>query len=440
MPAWVDGCRLVVIGMPRDRRSWPDLMRFGLLTQWYDPEPGPAALPGVLARGLRDRGHDVSVLTGFPNYPTGKLHTGYRQRRNYAEIEDGITVHRAPLFVSHDGNPLRRISNYISFGASAASQAGKFFDGLDAVWVNYSPITVAVPLWIGQCQYHTPAVIEVGDLWPDTVFASGMLPENILTTGVSKFADWWCDRLYSSGEKVVYISPGVGEVLRSRGVAEAKLRYAPKWADENVFDASGNQEKSRSSLGISAEARVLLYAGALGEAQGLQTLIEACDAVDDPNFTCVIAGSGIAEQKLREIAESSDKQNVRFIGRISQEGMTDLVAAANFCYIGLQPHPLSPITMPSKTQAILASGKPILAAAEGDVARLVADNGLGLTADPSNPATIAIAIDRICAMRPREIEALGDRARQFYHHNFSVDLGVSRIESLLTDAASTRKR
>lgn len=415
-------------------------MRFGLLTQWYDPEPGPAALPGALARGLRDAGHDVSVLTGFPNYPSGSLHPDYTQERGYVSEEEGIRVFRAPLYISHDASALRRIANYFSFGISASLVAREFFRDLDAVWVNYSPITVSLPLWVGQSRFRTPAVVEVGDLWPDTVFTSDMLEDGKASRVARLVLDKWCDLFYRSAESVIYISPGVHTALLGRGVAEEKLAYVPKWSDEAVFLKRGNRENARADLDIDAEAKVLLYAGALGAAQGLTSLVGACEFVEDPNFVLVIAGSGTAEADLRKLAKGSTRKNVKFIGRVPQYEMPNLMAAADYCYVGLAPDPLSSITMPSKTQAILASGKPILVAASGDVANFVESREVGRSADPSSSASISEAIEWFCSLSGRELASMGVRAEETYSKEFSLARGVKSIENLLVDAASKRGR
>jgi colanic acid biosynthesis glycosyl transferase WcaI len=139
-------------------------MRVGLLTQFYDPEPGPAALPGVLARGLVARGHEVQVLTGFPNYPEGVIAPGYRMQRVLDEVLDGVNVRRVALYANHDASAMRRITNYASFGASALASGLGVLRGLDALWVNYSPITVAWPMWAARYGLKIPQVAHVLDL------------------------------------------------------------------------------------------------------------------------------------------------------------------------------------------------------------------------------------------------------------------------------------
>ena len=415
-------------------------MRFGLLTQWYDPEPGPAALPGALARGLRDAGHEVSVLTGFPNYPTGELHSGYTQKHGHVESVEGIEIRRAPVYISHDDRPVHRIANYASFGLSAMRAAKDFFKSLDAVWVNYSPVTIAMPLWRGQRLFNTPAVVEVGDLWPDTIFASGMVQRNWIGRLGEYALSAWCSRIYQSASSVVYISPGVRDVLSARGVNDGQLNYVPKWADEEVFNPNGDRSSTRRLYGIPEAAKVLVYAGTLGGAQGLASLIEATRIINDPDFLLVIAGSGTEEGKLRKIALDISAQNVMFLGRLPQARMTDLMAAADFCYVGLAQEPLSEITMPSKTQAILASKKPLLAAAHGDLNDLVSQHFVGRTADPASPYSIAASIEWFCKLSPKELTDLGERAGALYDKEFSLARGVKHIETLLIQAADQNRK
>lgn len=210
-------------------------LRIGLLTQWYNPEPGPAALPGVLARGLAERGHEVQVLTGFPNYPSGYIAAGYAVRRRLVEVAGGVTVTRVALYPSHDGSTTRRMLNYGSFGASAMVNGLGSLRGLDALWVNYSPVTVGGAQLLARAALGVPSVVHVLDLWPDTLFAGGFANEGRFGSLVHRGLNAWCGAMYRAASSVAYISPGVGQVLQSRGVAAEKLHYVPMWADEEVF-------------------------------------------------------------------------------------------------------------------------------------------------------------------------------------------------------------
>ena len=413
-------------------------MRLGLLTQWYEPESGPGAIPAALARGLAARGHDVQVLTGFPNYPTGILAPGYTMQRSLDEIIDGINVRRVALYANHNASAMRRIANYASFGASAVASGLDSLRGLDALWVNYSPITVAWPMWAARFGLGIPQVAHIFDLWPDTLSLSGFTKGGRAFRMAEPGLNAWCQGMYRASESVAFISPGMRQILETRGVPAKKLHYVPIWADETTFQPS--DDDMRAELGIADDAIVLLYAGALGEAQGLTTLIDACAQIRDARFVCLIAGSGVSESSLRAHAKDVGATNVRFLGRLRQDEMTALMATSDFNYVGLRPHALSRVTMPSKTQAAFAAGRALLVAAEGDIAEVIRDSRAGFTADPRDPATIAIAIRSACDLGRDGLHAMGASARSYYERTFSVDRGVTSIESLLVQAAATKGR
>ena len=411
-------------------------MRFGLLTQWYDPEPGPAALPGVLARGLRAAGHEVQVLTGFPNYPTGVVAEGYRLRPRLDERHGDVAVRRVALYPNHDGSTVRRVANYASFGLSAMAFGIDALRGLDALWVNYSPITVAWPMWAARYALRIPSVAHVLDLWPDTVLAGGFARNPTVFRAVSAPLHAWCRAMYAAATSVAYISPGVGEVLRSRGVADHKLHHVPMWADEDLFRPS--REDLRQALGIGEDRIVLLYAGALGEAQGLSTLLDACARAEDPRFLALIAGSGIAESSLHDQAEWMGLRNVRFLGRLPQNQMTKLMATADLCYVGLRPHTLSEVTMPSRTQSAMAAGRALVVAGTGDVVRTARESQAAFTADADDVEAIAKILVSACALGRTGLAEMGARGRAYYERTFAVRRGVDAVEALLLHAATER--
>ncbi len=464
----------------------------GLLTQWFDPEPGPAALPGVLARGLARRGHEVTVLTGFPNYPHGHLTHGYSmaglspRHPRLVEESDGVRVVRVPLYPSHDASFARRALNYASFGASAALAGGPGLRDLDALWVNYSPITVAAPMWRARFAAGVPLVVHVADLWPDTVWAGGFAPEQragrtvggsrggshdssvsgsmsgSISSAVNTVAsrairgglDAWCRAMYASAHTVTYISPGVRDILAQRGVPEHKLAFAPMWAEESTFAPATPQVAQRAAqwrreLGIGPEEVLVLYAGAIGHAQGLQTLVEAALAVTDRPLRVVIAGSGTALADLEDLAATSSSTSpgmspgasgrATFVGRVDQSQMPVLMAAADACYVGLSRDRLSAVTMPSKTQATMAAGRPLVVSADGDVAAVVDEAGAGWTTGSGDVAGLTEILRAVCDSGPQEREERGRRGREAYEATFSVERAVDRAEAHLVQAARSRR-
>jgi colanic acid biosynthesis glycosyl transferase WcaI len=405
-------------------------VKIGMLTQWYAPEPGPAALPTSLAEGLAARGHDVRVLTGFPNYPHGRVAEGYSQRRRLDERVGGVHVRRVALYPSHDNSAARRVANYASFGASAWASGLDVLHDVDALWVNYSPVTVGLPMFRLRRRFGTPLVVHALDLWPDTVTASGL--GGRMGGRAHRMLAALCDRIYRAADTVAYISPGVGDVLESRGVPRQKLAYAPMWADETVHAPVAST--TQRGWGAGPTTLVVAYAGTLGGAQDLHTLIDACAAVADVDLVCLVAGSGTHEEELRRHAAAVGATNVRFVGRLDAVGMQELNATSDVHYVGLNGHPLAGITMPSKVQAILAVGRPIVGALVGDAADVV-ERGGGLTVRPGDVAGLVGHLRTLAALSPDERDELRIRARAQYEAEFSRDRGITTIENLLVRAA-----
>lgn len=408
-------------------------MRIGLLTQWFEPEPGPAALPGTLAHGLLSRGHEVSVVTGFPNYPTGHLAPGYRVRPRTVEDRSGVRVTRVALYPSHADSISRRVMNYGSFAASAASLGvARAFRDIDVMWVNYSPVTVAVPMLVQHALRSTPSVVHVLDLWPDTLTATGFVPRGGAARLAVSIADRAARSMYTAAERVAYISPGVGDVLASRGVPRSKLRYAPMWADESTF---GHERRPAvRGFGLEAGDVAILYAGTLGRAQGLETLIEACAALRASGLVCLVAGSGTEEQRLRDLAAELGADNVRFLGRLPSTEMPGLMAAVDAHFVALNDDPLARTTMPSKVQTILASSGAVVGSVTGDAADVIRDSGAGWTCSPGDVTALTGALRAVMREGAAGLLARGMAGRRYYDTHFAMDVGIDRIERLLVEA------
>ncbi len=193
-------------------------MKILFLTQWFDPEPIFKGL--AFAKALRDRGHQVQVLTGFPNYPEGKIYPGYRLQLLQREVMEGIEVIRVPLYPSHDSSALRRVANYVTF-ALAATLLGPWVVRLaDVMYVYHPPASVALPaIVIGKLR-GIPFVYDVLDLWPDTLSATGM----VRSRAVLGLVDWWCRLAYWMASKVVVVTVGFKKVLIGRGVGRKRSR------------------------------------------------------------------------------------------------------------------------------------------------------------------------------------------------------------------------
>jgi glycosyltransferase involved in cell wall biosynthesis len=406
-------------------------VRIGLLSQWFEPEPGPPSIPAVLGRELVSRGHRVRVLTGFPNYPTGRVYDGYHLRRRTDGVDGGLSTRRVALYPSHDGSTLGRVLNYGSFALSASVSGTSWMKGVEGLWIYNSPPTIGVPTWLIKARYRPRVVMHVMDLWPESVQASGFGRLLESRPMLAHALDAWLDKTYEVADAIACSSIAQVDLLAERGVPREKLSVVHVWPDESVFRPAPRDEALVSELGLTGKF-VLMYAGTLGNAQGLDTLIEACASLGDrPEFQCVIAGGGVAEDRLRARAAELGLSNVSFLGRWPSSDMTRLMAIGDVHLVSLSDDPLGAIAMPSKIQAILASGRPIIVAARGQAADVAIASAAGWTCPPGDVEALVRTILGALGTPRERLAELGQNGITYYRQNFSVTTGVDKVEALL---------
>lgn len=406
-------------------------MHLGIYSQWYDPEPGPASLPGIYARQLASRGHQVEVLTGFPNYPTGKLHAGYGGRRPITETRDGIPVHRVPLVPSHSGSTIGRVANYTSFAASASLLGSHLLNYVDALWVYNSPATVGIPLVLRRRKSARPFLLHVQDLWPESALNSGMIPPGRLASGAEWLLRKLVDHIEAAATEIAVISPSVLEALVERGVPRERISYVPNPTDEVLFQPRARNSSVRRRLAPEGDV-VFMYAGSLGHVQALDRIIDAMPLVrNHRNIKLVFVGSGVAEASLREQAAHLELTSVEFLGRVTPNEIPDLLAAADVQIVSLRDDPFLAMTIPSKLQAILASAQPILGVLSGDGAALVRQAGAGVVCHAGSPGDIAAAMIDLAGQGSEARQRLGQSGYDHYQRHMSASMAGEAVEKLL---------
>lgn len=392
------------------------------LTQWCQPEPAFKAVP--FAKALQARGHDVEILTGFPNYPGGKLYPGYRIRFHQEEVIEGIPVHRVPLFPSHDRSGLKRALNYLSFLLSATLLGTLRVRKPDLVYVH-NLVTLAPAAFLLRARYGCPIVMDIQDLWPDSVSDSKMIRNQLLM----RFLDRFCSAMYKRASHLVTLSPGIKRELTRRGVPADRMSVIYNWCQENHIRPVAKNVQLVESLGLSGKF-VVMYAGAMGVMQGLSSVIESARliALNRPDIRFVFVGAGVEEVALRRAAEKLS--NVVFLGLKPRDDMAVYLSIADVLLVHLKDTPLFRITIPSKTQAYMCAGKPLLMGVLGDAANIVTSANAGVVVEPENPEAIADGILEIAKLTAGDRKRLGSNGREFYLENMSMSAGVARFERL----------
>lgn len=404
------------------------VLKILLLTQWFDPEPTFKGL--VFAKQLQAEGHEVEVITGFPNYPGGKLYAGYKQRWLQTELIDGIRVNRVPLYPSHDGSGVKRALNYVSFAATSCLFGLFIAKKAQVIYAYHPPLTVGMSaVFIGFFR-RIPVVYDIQDMWPDTLQATGMLNNRKALAFVASICGW----IYRRASALVVLSPGFKKLLLARGVPAHKVSVIYNWCDASALI----QPQIANKRPIEMENHFnVVFAGTMGKAQALDSVLKAAAIVQKINTKVkfVFVGGGVEVEHLKTVACELLLNNVLFIPRMPMSEVGQVLAAADVLLVHLRNDPLFEITVPSKTQAYMAVGKPILMAVSGDAANLIEEASCGLAVQAENETAIAEAVLTLAAMPHEALVAMGRRGAKYYQEELSLEVGVKKFVEVFKDVA-----
>ena len=400
-------------------------MKILFITQWFQPEPMLKGMPFI--KELRKRGHIVEVLTGFPNYPFGKLYPGYNLRLAYIEKIDGTRVIRTYLYPSHNRNAFLRIINYLSF-AFFASLIGPFFiKKPDIIYVYHPPATTMFPAIICKYVFGAPIILDIQDMWPDTLMATGMIRSQKIINSIG----FICKLFYKFADRIVVLSPGFKKLLISRGVHEDKIRIIYNWCDEDIIWTNNDSQKEYSENGLFK----IVYAGNFGMAQSLEYVLKAANIVQkkEPRIKFIFIGTGTEEDKLKKLSVKLGLINVEFRPFVEPKKVGVYISEADALLVHLKKEKLFEITIPSKTQMYMAAGKPIIMCVSGDAAELVKIAKAGIVVEPESPEEIANAILKLYCEDKLLIKSYGESGRKYYESNLSIKAGTEKFENLFLE-------
>jgi len=399
--------------------------RLLLISQFFDPEPSYRGL--AFARDLERLGYDVEVVTGFPNYPGGTVYDGYRIRLKQVEVMDGIRVTRLPLYPSHDAGRIGRILNYVSFMLALCIYLLLRRRKTDLYYVYHPPITVGIGVALARIFRRRPLVLEVQDMWPDTLAATGMIG----SPRVLGIVGWACRWLYRRCDRIIVQSAGFRQLLEDRGVPASKLTTVLNWAEVDVLHAA--RDTPAPGLRDDDGFRVI-FAGTMGKAQALDTVLAAARTVarTRPDVTFYFIGGGIALPQLQ--ASAQDIPNAVFLPRVPLDRIGAFLARGDALLVHLRDDPLFAITIPSKIPAYLAMGRPVIIGVRGDAAALITQADAGLAVPPEDADALAAAVLDLAGRDRATRDAMGARGLQYYMDQLDAAHGLAAFDGVFRDA------
>lgn len=400
-------------------------MRILFITPYFPPEIGaPQTRIYEQALRLQSKGHTVSVLTTFPNYPSGVVPKEWKGLLFWKGSDRGVGVYRFWTYATPNSGFFRRILSQLSFSLLACIAALRL-PPADVIIVESPPLFNGIAAMIVSWLKRAPYLFHVSDLWPETAIQLGILKNPILI--------WLSRRIellsYRRAVLVLAVTEGIRESIAA-DVGPAKVVRLPNAVDTDFFRPGIDDVDLRKSLGLSMKKFLVLYAGTLGLGQQLDAALESAAVFqnEESNVHFVFAGDGAEKERLRRKAIELKLSNVSFAAPYSKACMPQLLNAADCVLVSLRDVPIFRAALPTKLFEAMACARPVVLAATGEAEAVVRESASGLCARPGDPQSIHDAIHKL-QLRPDEAQAMGRRGREYMLAHFSRE---RRVEQLLT--------
>ena len=406
-------------------------MNITFISQWYPPEN--IWVPQAVVNALRAGGHEVTVITGVPHYPSGEVASGYRTANPHDEIIDGITVLRVPEMPYRGTKALGRLASYASFAVSATVRALLAARNTDVIFVYASPATAALPAMALKSVAKVPFILQVQDVWPDSVLNSGFVRKSTILDVIGSLLGAFVSLSYRMSSRVLVISPSAHRLLGHRGVPAKKLELLFNWADDPLValaNAPDEGESLRAKIGIDDSIRVFFYAGAMGPAQALTTVIAAFSRARVANrASLVLVGTGVEFDELSELSRGVD--GVHVLSSVPLATARRWTKESDIGVVSLADTELHRSTFPSKIQFLTGMGMPLLVRAPGDTSTLTGQTGSGVGVSSYDIDVLTTAFHTMTDMPRRELDGMGEASRRWYEQSFDPRKATTNLNRVL---------
>jgi glycosyltransferase involved in cell wall biosynthesis len=400
----------------------------------------PSARASELALHWANAGHQVSILTGFPNHPTGVVPPEWRSRLRrlaYREKIGHVNVYRTWLWPLPNRKAHERMRNYASFCVSAALR-GMTIPRPDVIIASSPQLLVGLSGWWLAFTRQIPFVFEVRDLWPESLSAVGVGGENsLLHHTLARIAGF----LYRRADRIVVVTSAFKDHLIHRWrVPAQKIDIVENGVETDLFAPDPVAAAGRRKE-LSAESRFLVcYIGTMGMAHGLETLLDAAATLQSkaPDVLFLLVGEGSEKERIKSLAQSRGLANVRFLDQQLRENIPSFISASDVCLVPLKKTDVFKTVIPTKMLEFLSCARPVILGVEGQARQILEDAGAGIAIEPENADALASAINHLDQNRELA-KTLGEQGRAYIVQNFSRASTAQKYITVLRDITSTSR-
>lgn len=395
-------------------------MKILIISQYFYPE---SFRVNSLAKELVNRGHSVTVLTGYPQYPYGKIYDGYSFNTPYDSKWNGVNIIR--LKVSPRGqNTFGLVNNCISFVRKGYKWVKKCKDKYDVVYVfEVSPVTVGLPAIKYKKKFSTPVFFNVQDLWPENVIEVLGIKNKAVIGVINKIVD----KIYTNSDRILCSSQGFVNNIEARGIDRNKLVFWPQ------FCIKPSSDSLRKPLCYDNSFFNITFTGNIGYAQGLELLVDAADLLRDKPVRWYIVGDGRAKDELfQKVVSKNLSEQIKFIGRVSESEADNYVRFADCAFLSFSDKKIFDLTIPAKLQTYLACGTPVLCAAGGESADIILSANCGKISSKT-PEGVADKVSELMNMSAAERNEYRNNAQNYFNANFNMDKLINELESMFQE-------
>lgn len=392
------------------------------IAQYFTPEPYLKDIQFI--RDLKNKGWAPVVITGFPNYPHGKIYDGYKNKLYSEELLDGIRVIRVFTFADHSLSSFKRTLNYLIFGLFASMAILKYGKKESFYYIlQSSPFVIFCAWTVNLFKSKSKTLLDIQDVFPENIRVSGYIKSKAVLNFLDRVLN---DFYYRSFDLFITVSESFKKIVAAKNISADRILTLYNWSmvEKDPFHED-------SGFKFPEPGTHIVYAGNIGVHQGLSTLSAAMNSIvqNHPHLYFHFFGDGTDFEILQQ--QVANNKNIILHGRVSPVEIGQYLEAADILFLHLIKHPIYESIIPSKLQAYIEVGKPILAGIEGEARSIVTENNLGEVFESQNNDDFQKAVQKICNLRPQAVSEIKQRSLNLYKEKFSRSAGVDRVDRFI---------